>query len=177
MYEDRPHELLKEMAAKHVMVEISLSSNDLILGVAGKGSPIPALPPIRRPGLPEHRRRRRVAQRLTREYVRAVQTYDLHYMDLKQMVRTGIEHTFLPGPSLWAAPDKFTATVSACAHDALGAEKPSASCAAFLELQRKSPATMGTGTPLPRIRIGAVMAKKAEACLEQNRRNGTAIPR
>src|SRR5580704_7059745 len=29
MFEDRPYELLKEMAAKHVMVEINLSSNDL----------------------------------------------------------------------------------------------------------------------------------------------------
>jgi len=34
---------------------------------------------------------------LTHEYVRAVQTYDLHYTDLKQMVRTSMEHTFLPG--------------------------------------------------------------------------------
>ena len=41
MYEDRPHELLKEMAAKHVMVEINLTSNDVILGVAGKDHPFP----------------------------------------------------------------------------------------------------------------------------------------
>jgi len=34
---------------------------------------------------------------LTHEYVRAVQTYDLHYTDLKQMVRTGLEHIFLAG--------------------------------------------------------------------------------
>ena len=41
MYEDRPYELLKEMAAKHVMVEINLTSNDVILGVAGKDHPFP----------------------------------------------------------------------------------------------------------------------------------------
>ena len=34
MYEDRPYDLLKEMAAKHVMVEINLTSNDVILGVS-----------------------------------------------------------------------------------------------------------------------------------------------
>jgi len=35
---------------------------------------------------------------LTHEYVRAVQSYDLHYADLKRMVRTSMEHSFLPGP-------------------------------------------------------------------------------
>ena len=38
MYEDRPHELLREMAAKQVMVEINLTSNELILGVSGNSS-------------------------------------------------------------------------------------------------------------------------------------------
>ena len=41
MYEDRPVELLKEMAAKHILVEISLTSNDVILGVSGKDHPLP----------------------------------------------------------------------------------------------------------------------------------------
>ena len=39
MYENYPHALMKEMAAKHVMVEISLTSNDTILGVSGKEHP------------------------------------------------------------------------------------------------------------------------------------------
>src|SRR5439155_14211814 len=39
MYEERPHELLKDMAAKHVMVEINLTSNDMILGITGKDHP------------------------------------------------------------------------------------------------------------------------------------------
>ena len=36
MYEDRPYDLLKEMGANHVMVEINLTSNDVILGITGK---------------------------------------------------------------------------------------------------------------------------------------------
>jgi len=97
MYEDRAHELLKEMAAKHVMVEISLSSNDLILGISGKDHPFPL---YRQFGVPvalasDDEGVSRID--LTHEYVRAVQTYDLHYMDLKQMVRTGLEHAFLTG--------------------------------------------------------------------------------
>jgi adenosine deaminase len=59
-------------------------------------------------------------------------------MDLKQMIRTSVEHAFLPGVSLWTAPDRFTATVSACSEDQLGAEKPSASCASFLKSSEKA---------------------------------------
>jgi adenosine deaminase len=138
MYEDRPHELLKAMAAKHVMVEINLSSNDLILGVAGKDHPFPL---YRQFGVPvalssDDEGVSRID--LTHEYVRAVQTYDLHYMDLKQMVRTGVEHAFLPGDSLWASRDRFTSAVAACSNDPLGTEKPSASCAAFLKSSEKA---------------------------------------
>jgi adenosine deaminase len=138
MYEDRPHELLKEMAAKHVLVEISLSSNDLILGVAGKDHPFPL---YRQFGVPvslntDDEGVSRID--LTHEYVRAVQTYNLTYMDLKQMIRTGIEHSFLPGAGLWAAPDKFTAPAAACRRETLGAEKPSASCASFLKSSEKA---------------------------------------
>ena len=35
MHENSPDELLKEMARRGVLVEICLSSNDLILGVSG----------------------------------------------------------------------------------------------------------------------------------------------
>src|SRR5260370_17041953 len=41
LYEDHPHELLKAMARSHVMVEISLTSNDVILGVSGNDHPFP----------------------------------------------------------------------------------------------------------------------------------------
>src|SRR5438445_4071056 len=90
MYENRPHELMKEMAANHVMVEISLTSNDVILGVSGKDHPFPL---YRVFGVPvalssDDEGVSRID--LTHEYVRAVQSYDLHYADLKQMVRTSL---------------------------------------------------------------------------------------
>jgi adenosine deaminase len=132
MWEDRPHELLHEMAAKHVMVEINLTSNDAILGVKGNDHPFLV---YRKFGVPVSFSTddEGVARSdMTNEYVRAVQIYSLKYKDLKFMVRTGIEHIFLPGASLWAAPDKFSAPVSACANNKLGAEKPSPTCADFL---------------------------------------------
>src|SRR6267378_3183398 len=133
MYENHPHELLKEMAAKHVMVEISLTSNDTILGVSGKEHPFLM---YRMFGVPvalstDDEGVSRID--LTHEYVRAVQSYDLHYTDLKRMVRTSIEHSFLPGDSLWSVPNTFTRAVPACSHDTLGAEKPSPGCTTFLK--------------------------------------------
>jgi adenosine deaminase len=138
MYEDRPHELLKEMARKHIMVEISLTSNDIILGISGKDHPFPL---YRQFGVPtalttDDEGVSRID--LTHEYVRAVQTYGLNYRDLKQLVRTSLEHSFLPGESLWRAPDNFTVAAPACARDSLGSDKPSSSCAAFLKSSEKA---------------------------------------
>jgi adenosine deaminase len=138
MYEDRPHELLKEMARKHIMVEISLTSNDLILGISGKDHPFPL---YRQLGVPaalatDDEGVSRID--LTHEYVRAVQTYGLNYRDLKQIVRTSLEHSFLPGESLWRAPDNFTAAASACTRDPLGNDKPSSSCTAFLKSSERA---------------------------------------
>jgi len=138
MYENQPHALLKEMAANHVMVEISLTSNDVILGVSGKDHPFLL---YRMFGVPvalssDDEGVSRID--LTHEFVRAVQTYDLHYADLKRMVRTSLEHSFLPGASLWSAPDVFTRAVSACSQDSLGTDKFSARCADFLKSSEKA---------------------------------------
>ena len=54
------------------------------------------------------------------------------------MVRTGLEHDFLPGPSLWREQDVFTRPVAACSSEFLGAEKPSPNCAAFLKSSEKA---------------------------------------
>ena len=138
MYENRPYDLLREMAAKHVMVEINLTSNDVILGVTGKDHPLPI---YRQYGVPvalstDDEGVSRID--LTHEYVRAAETYGLHYADLKQMARTGMEHNFLSGESLWRAPDAFGETAAPCSREPLGAEKPSASCASFVARSEKA---------------------------------------
>lgn len=132
MYEREPRGLLAEMAGKHVMVEINLSSNDLILGVAGAAHPFPL---YRRNHVPvalatDDEGVSRID--LTTEYVRAARTYQLGYADLKEMVRTGLEHSFLPGASLWRKPDDFTLAAAACAGDVPGRARPAKACAEFL---------------------------------------------
>jgi adenosine deaminase len=138
MYEDQPHKLLKEMATRHVMVEINLTSNDLILGVSGNQHPLPIYRQFHVPVALSTDDEGVSRINLTHEYVRAVETYDLGYADLKQMVRTGIEHSFLPGASLWSEPDSFTRAASACSNDTLGGAKPSAACAAFLKTSERA---------------------------------------
>ena len=138
MYEDHPHALMKEMAAKHVMVEISLTSNDVILGISGPDHPFPLYRMFNVPVALATDDEGVSRIDMTNEYFRATQTYDLTYADLKKMARTSLEHSFLPGPSLWNAPDVFSHAVSACAQDSLGAEKPSADCAAFLKSSERA---------------------------------------
>ena len=138
MYENQPHDHLKEMARKKVMVEINFTSNDVILGVSGKDHPFPL---YRQFGVPvalatDDEGVSRID--LTHEYVRAVQTYGLSYSDLKRMVRTSMEYTFLPGESLWRAPDSFTGVAAACSKDSLGSDRLSSACASFLKSSEKA---------------------------------------
>ena len=137
MYEERPYELLKDMAAKRVMVEINLTSNDMILGIKGKEHPFPL---YRKFGVPvalstDDEGVSRID--LTHEYVRAVESYALSYADLKQLVRNSLEYSFLPGVSLWAAPD-FARLADACGGDVAGADKPSSACETFLKGSEKA---------------------------------------
>jgi adenosine deaminase len=97
MFEDDPSDLLKEMSAKKIAVEINLSSNDLILGVRGEEHPFPV---YLRAGVPvvistddEGVSR----SDITQEYLRAVTTYSISYKQLKQIVRNSLEYSFAAG--------------------------------------------------------------------------------
>ena len=77
---------------------------------------------------------------MTHEYVRAANEYHLSYTDLKQLARTGMEHNFLPGVSLWASPDMFAAPAIVCKGQVVGGPKPSAACKNFLDTNEKAAA-------------------------------------
>ena len=134
MSETNSAALLKEMAAKHIMVEINLSSNDGILGVKGKDHPLHSYMAA---GVPfalstDDEGVSRID--LTNEYLRAVTDQGLTYAQLKQSARTSLEHAFLQGDSLWSAEDRFTAMRNGCG----GGDTPSASCSAFLKTSEKA---------------------------------------
>jgi adenosine deaminase len=138
MHERHPHELLKEMAKKHVMVEVNLTSNDVILGVSGKDHPFPIYRQFHVPAALSTDDEGVSRIDLTHEYARAVEEYNLSYADLKQMARTSLEHSFLPGAGLWFEPDVFTRVAPACARDTLGVDKPESTCADFLKSSEKA---------------------------------------
>ncbi len=138
MYENEPQALLKEMASRHIMTEINLTSNDVILNVTGAWHP---LSNYRAAGVPvalstDDEGVSRID--LTHEYTRAALDFNLSYLDLKKMARTSIEHSFLPGASLWQQPDDFTRTNPACSSQPLGGANPTAKCLAFLQSSEKA---------------------------------------
>ncbi len=132
MNESRPFELLQEMAKRNVMVEICLTSNDVILGVR---SPHPLSDYIRA-GVP-------VAlatddegvsrSDMTHEYLKGVEDQKLSYLQLKKMARTSLEHAFIGGASLWRDGKTFV-MVKECA----GITQPSAACQKFLDSSEKA---------------------------------------
>jgi adenosine deaminase len=140
MYEDDAPGLLREMAQKHVMVEINLSSNEGILGVRGADHPFPLYRAAHVPVALSTDDEGVSRIDITREYVRAALDYHLSYQDLKQLARTGMEHTFLPGASLWSAPDVFITPAAPCAAQVPGADKPPAPCKTFLDSSQKAAA-------------------------------------
>jgi adenosine deaminase len=127
--------LLKEMAKQKVLVEICLTSNAGILGV--EGAPHPLLTYMKY-GVP-------VAlatddqgvsrSDMTHEYLRAVESYGLSYAELKRMARQSLEHSFVPGESLW---ERDFHMGSACSTDRPQTGKISSSCRMFLDASEKA---------------------------------------
>jgi adenosine deaminase len=138
MYENDPHALLKEMADRHIMTEINLSSNDGILGITGNHHPLPEYRAAHVPVALSTDDEGVSRIDLTHEYTRAALDFNLTYIDLKNMARTSLEHSFLAGPDLWDHPDSFTHSSPACASQPIGAETPTAKCLGLLKSSDKA---------------------------------------
>jgi adenosine deaminase len=138
LYEDDAAGLLREMAAKHVMVEINLTSNDGILGVRGYDHPLSGYRAAHVPVALSTDDEGNSRIDLTHEYVKGALEQHLSYLDLKQMARTSLEHAFLYGESLWVTPDDFTRRKPVCAAPITVSSKPSAACAAMLEANERA---------------------------------------
>jgi adenosine deaminase len=138
LYEKDAAALLKEMADKHIMVEVNLTSNDGILGIKGSQHPLAAYRAAHVPAALSTDDEGVSRIDLTHEYVRAAEEQNLSYIDLKNMARTSLEHSFFQGESLWARPDDFAHRKAACiAPIALGKE-PSSACATFLKSNERA---------------------------------------
>jgi adenosine deaminase len=101
VYERNEPALLATMAARPVLVEIALTSNDVILGVRGAEHPVTL---YLQAGVPialvtDDEGVSRID--LSNEFVRAARDYAFSYATLKRFVRNSLEYGFIKGKSLW----------------------------------------------------------------------------
>jgi adenosine deaminase/adenosine deaminase CECR1 len=119
------------MRRQGVLVEICLTSNEVILNVANENHPFLD---YKRSGVPmalasDDEGISRID--LSHEFQLAAQRYNLSYRDLKTLARNSLEYSFLPGASLWQAPT-YQAKHPSCAADNPAAQGLSAPCSAYL---------------------------------------------
>ena len=138
MHERDPLQLLREMAARNVLVEICLTSNDMILGVRGPDHPLPMYLQYGVPVAIATDDEGVARSDINHEYLRAIETYALSYATLKRMSRNSLEHAFVPGASLWSDAHRFRR--AACQSDRPAAARDSLSvpCRQFLESSERA---------------------------------------
>jgi adenosine deaminase len=134
MQESDPEALLRMMAHENVLVEICLTSNDVILNVTGDHHPLPmylkfGVPVALATDDPGVSR-----GDITQEYERAAETYHLKYQDLKKFARASLEYSFLPGESVWKTRGTYIART-----ECVGAQHVSSSRPACQQLFKNSP--------------------------------------
>lgn len=129
-HEDDAAALLAEMAARPVLVEIALGSNDFILGVRGREHPLALFLDAGVPVALVTDDEGVLRSELTLEFVKAVREHGVGYPELKRMARNSLEYAFVEGAGIWqdlrrAQPVAACASFSApaCADLARGSTK------------------------------------------------------
>lgn len=95
MHETDADGLLKEMVRRKVMVEICLTSNDVILGISGREHPLAIYLKYGVPVALATDDEGVSRSEISREYLRAVEDQKLDYLQLKAMARTSLEYAFI----------------------------------------------------------------------------------
>jgi hypothetical protein len=137
MQETDPIQLLQEMARRQVMVEICLTSNDVILGVRGKQHPLAMYLKYGVPVALATDDAGVSRSEMWREYLKAVEDQGLGYLQLKTMARASLEHAFIGGASLWRDPQKFI-LVQQCAVGQSAQTPVSPICQRFLSSNERA---------------------------------------
>jgi adenosine deaminase len=135
MYEDRPYELLQTLADRHIAVEIALTSNRLILGVAGKQHPFPVYRHFNVPLVIATDDEGVSRTDMTNELVTAVTSYGLTYGDVISLQRNSLEYSFLPGQSLWEDTSNWRPALPCRTSPK---DQPSSACLTLLKSSKKA---------------------------------------
>lgn len=94
-YEDNAKGLLADMAKRNVLVEICLTSNDVILGVKGNAHPFRLYSENKVPMALATDDEGVSRSDITNEYMKAVLDQNATYAELKQMAYNSIKHAFV----------------------------------------------------------------------------------
>jgi adenosine deaminase len=137
VHETDPIALLKEMASRNVMVEICLSSNDLILGVRGEQHPLATYIEYGVPVALATDDEGVARSEISREFLKAATDQGLGYLQLKTMARTSLQFAFIPGSSMWSEARKFT-PVAECVTDIATLKLTSTDCQQFVAGSEKA---------------------------------------
>jgi len=129
-YETGGEELAKKMAAENIMVEINLTSNDVILGISGQDHPIVMYRDLEVPYALSTDDEGVSRIDLTHEYMRFKTSYDVPYLELKHISRNSLTYSFLPGQSLWDS--------KACAASVAAEGEPNKDCKPILAISKKA---------------------------------------
>ena len=116
MNEDDPYSLLKEMARRNVMVEICLTSSDIILGIRKEQHPLATYLQYGVPVALATDDEGVSRTDISREYLKAAEEQGLTYGQLKTMARNSLQYAFVSGASLWTDARRFIPTAQ-CAKD------------------------------------------------------------
>ena len=137
MHENEPYDLLKEMARRNVLVEICLSSNDLILGVSGARHPLATYMKYGVPIALATDDEGVARSEISMEFLKAAEEHGLTYLQLKTMARNSVQHAFLAGPSLWSNGRNFVPVIQ-CAPDIRAKKLTSNACRQYIERSEKA---------------------------------------
>src|SRR5690348_1852185 len=137
LHETQPYQLLMEMARRNVMVEICLSSNDLILGISGAQHPLATYLEYGVPVALATDDEGVARSEMSMEFLKAATDQGLGYPQLKAMARNSLQYAFIDGKSLWGDARKFV-PVAQCARDIEGVKTNSNACLEFLASSEKA---------------------------------------
>jgi adenosine deaminase len=137
MHESEPYELLKEMARRNVLVEICLSSNDVILGISGSRHPLLTYMKYGVPVALATDDEGVARSEISLEFLKAVEEHALGYLQLKTMVRNSLQHAFITGASLWNDGRKFV-PVTQCSQDFAAKRLSSNACRQYIDGSEKA---------------------------------------
>jgi hypothetical protein len=137
MHESDPAELLKEMARRDVMVEICLSSNDLILGVSGPQHPLATYLKYGVPVALATDDEGVSRSEISREFMKAAGDQGLGYLQLKTMARNSLQYAFMGGGSLWSDAHR-SVSVTVCKQDVAAMKLIANGCRQYLAGSEKA---------------------------------------